>query len=65
MLTETSHWHRSCSLTIRQLSEPDLGSWICRVHHSASNQFQEAVIEVREDLKDINVRLPTNIKPSR
>ena len=56
---------RSCALTIREVSKEDLGSWTCRVHHTASPQFQEAVMEVREDVKDINVRLPANIKPTR
>ena len=56
---------RTCSITILALSPPDLGSWRCRVHHTASNQFQEAIMEVRENVKDINVRLPDNVRPSR
>jgi len=54
---------RSCHITIDSLSVWDLGTWTCRVHHSASDKYQEAHIEVAENIKDINVRLPTNIKP--
>ena len=59
------HSIRSCDLSISHLSSTDLGSWRCRVQHTASAQYQEAVLEVRENVKDINVRLPDNVKPSR
>ena len=59
------HSVRSCDLSISHLSSTDLGSWRCRVQHTASAQYQEAVLEVRENMKDINVRLPDNVKPSR
>ena len=59
------HSVRSCDLSISHLSSTDLGSWRCRVQHTASAQYQEAVLEVRENVKDINVRLPDNVKPSR
>ena len=55
----------NCSISIDHLSEADLGSWTCRVHHSASRQFQEAHIQVKRPKEDVYVRLPTNIKPSR
>jgi len=56
---------RSCHITIENLSEFDLGTWTCRIQHSASEKYQEAHIEVTENIRDINVRLPTNIKPSK
>ena len=56
---------RNCSISIDHLSENDLGTWTCRVHHSASRQFQEAHIQVTRPKEDVYVRLPTNIKPSR
>eukprot|EP00092_Neocalanus_flemingeri_P026889 GFUD01029145.1.p1 GENE.GFUD01029145.1~~GFUD01029145.1.p1 ORF type:complete len:1053 (+),score=224.11 GFUD01029145.1:199-3357(+) len=56
---------RSCHISIDSLSSWDLGTWSCRVHHSASEKYQEAHIEVSENIRDINVRLPTNVKPSR
>ena len=35
------------------------------MHHTASERFQEASIEVAENMRDIDVRLPTNIQPSK
>ena len=34
------------------------------MHHTASERFQEASLEVAENMRDIDVRLPTNIQPS-
>ena len=56
---------RRCSVSIDHLSEADLGTWTCRIHHSASKQFQEAHFQVTLPKEDVYVRLPTNIKPSR
>jgi len=55
---------RSCHITISSLSVWDLGTWTCRVHHTASEKYQEARLVVEENMRDINVRLPTNIQPS-
>ena len=57
---------RNCSISITALSPADLGTWTCRVHHSASSTWQEAHVEVAtRDQDDINVRLPANVRPSR
>jgi len=55
---------RSCHITIESLSVWDLGTWTCRVHHTASVKYQEARLVVEENMRAIDVRLPTNIKPS-
>ena len=57
---------RNCSISITAVSPADLGTWTCRVHHSASSTWQEAHVEVAtRDQDDINVRLPANVRPSR
>jgi len=55
---------RSCHITISNVSVRDLGTWTCRVLHTASEKYQEARLVVEENMRDINVRLPTNIRPS-
>jgi len=55
----------SCDLTIESLNEIDLGTWVCRIEHSSSKLWQEARIEVVPNIRDIDVRLPKNIKPTR
>ena len=55
---------RNCTISIDHLSPADYGKWTCRVYHSASKQWQEAHLQVGAK-DDTNVRLPTNIKPSR
>ena len=62
---KNTYYLRTCSITIQHFSSEDQGSWRRRVNHSASTQYQEAIIEVREDMKDINVRLPENVTPTR
>jgi len=54
---------KSCNLTLHSLGPEHMGTWSCRISHSLSNQWQEARIEVAEKIRDINVRLPTNIHP--
>ena len=57
---------RECSISIDHLSEADHGRWTCRVYHTGSKQWQEAHVEVgAKDKEDVNVRLPSNIKPSK
>ena len=55
---------RSCTLELASLSEADLGSWVCRIHHTASTQFQEATLEIAINPRDIDVRLPQTIRCS-
>jgi len=54
-----------CNLTIVELDREYEGTWNCRVTHTGSTQWQEARIEVVENMKNINVRLPTHITPER
>jgi len=56
---------KSCNLTLYALTVEHMGTWTCRISHSMSNQWQEARIEVAEKMRDINVRLPTNIHPEQ
>jgi len=56
---------RSCHIQINSVSKNDLGTWTCRVQHSGSEKYQEARLEVALNMREIDVRLPSNIKPSR
>ena len=52
-----------CPISIDNLSAADHGKWTCRVYHTEGKQWQEAHVQVGAK-EDINVRLPSNIKPS-
>ena len=56
---------KQCAISIDSLSDADYGRWTCRVYHTAGKQWQEAHVEVSKSDEDVNVRLPSNIRPIR
>jgi len=54
---------KSCYFTIKNLKELNMGSWTCRIFHSLSSQFQEAIIAATSDGKISRMRLPKQIFP--
>jgi len=60
--SQDSHY---CNITIQAVTKEHQGTWTCRISHTGSNQWQEARLEVAADMRDIDVRLPTHIRPER
>ena len=54
---------KTCFLTINKLKAPNMGTWICRIFHSASPIFQEAHFTATSDGKSRQMRLPKLIQP--
>ena len=56
---------KACYLTIRNLTLSEMGSWTCRIFHSLSSQFQEAIVATTSDGKSARMRLSNQIMPQR
>ncbi len=56
---------RSCHISIPELKEEQLGDWVCKVQHTASAVYQEAILAIyEEDPITANFRLPRTVLPS-
>ena len=56
---------KSCFLTIKSLKAPAMGTWKCRIFHTASQIFQEAHFAATFNGKSLQMRLPKHIQPQK
>jgi aminopeptidase N len=56
---------KSCFLTIKTLKKPAMGTWQCRIVHSASTFFQEVKIAATSNGKSSQMRLSKSVVPQK